>query len=108
MIVGNTTTTTTAMTTAAAITTTTQTEACVHEITGAGFDGGDDITDDQVLWVVGTTDQVKQATEGLDAGWGTSSIHLDNPDIDFHLPQDHDALRKRLAAFQRAVQAGAA
>lgn len=79
--------------------------ACVHEITAAGFDGGDDSTDDRVLWVIGTTEQVRQVTEGLDAGWGTSSIPADDPNIDFNLPKDFDALRRRLAAFQQSAGA---
>ena len=94
------------MTHAVAVTSSTTTDnelVCVHEVTGAGFYGGDDDTDDRVLWVVGTTGQVKQAIEGLGADWGTSSIPMDNPDIDFHLPADVDALRKRLAAFQAAA-----
>lgn len=70
-----------------------------YEITGHGFDGGSDATDDRVFWVkAANRDDVVQAIAGTKA-----AIHgvIDpQADIDFHLPADAGRLKAKLFEFE--------
>lgn len=69
----------------------------VWEFTLPGFDGSTDETDDKVLWISGTFDDLKTAV-GFDFAtrFIEISVEVDDPAIDFHLPRDTDKLLKRL------------
>lgn len=75
------------------------------EITGAGFDGTSDDTDDRVLWVR-MEDQSEKYLAQLAGYYGASLAQelrgIDAADIDFTLPRDEKQLRESLSAFSRA------
>lgn len=70
----------------------------IFEVAGFGFDGGDDETDDRILWVAAFhEEEVAFAIQGLMA-----SHHSDIPlscKPDFYLPEDREQLQKRLTSF---------
>lgn len=85
-------------------------EPKVFEVTGVGFDGDDDRTDDRVLWVRASSyAEVDEATRDLREGWVTvlqAQVAEADEGIDFILPRDLDDLRLRLAGFHNVEEAG--
>jgi len=78
----------------------------VYEITGNGYNGDTDATDDRVLWVIGTGNDVAFAIMGLKAdmqcmapAW-QSELHVAHPDVDFVLPRDILRLRATLMQWE--------
>lgn len=71
------------------------------EITAYGFDGGTDETDDRIIWVTAESEaQVQDAIAGTDADYTPLTLLPPADAVDFHLPEDADALRGRLLQFQ--------
>ncbi|QYW06430.1 hypothetical protein uan_018 [Pseudomonas phage UAntarctica] len=70
------------------------------EITGAGFDGGTDETDERVLWVTADTEaQVQEAVTATGASYTSLGLILSSVDIDYTLPADAVPLRQRLLGW---------
>lgn len=71
----------------------------IFEVTGFGFDGSSDETDDRVFWITAQShDEVKQAVAGTNAGFHDT---IDSEtDIDFHLPADAELLKAKLLEFE--------
>lgn len=70
------------------------------EVTGCGFDGATDETDDRVFWVKALShDEVRAALAGTKAGF--HEIIGSETDIDFHLPVQADLLKGKLLEFEQ-------
>jgi hypothetical protein len=54
----------------------------VFEVTGPGFDGSSDATDDQVFWVAATREELIDAI-GPAVGFSTVLAAADDSDIDY-------------------------
>lgn len=87
-------------------TATTQSQALhVFEVTGAGFDGEDDKTDDRVFWVAATSARIVRDAIGKRTRaefCGRIAVTPDEPGVDFRLPAQKDELR---AALFRCIAA---
>jgi hypothetical protein len=71
------------------------------EVTGAGFDGGADDTDDRVLWVQAESMQVVElAAKGFRARICSLDQHLSSEEIDFKLPEQEGDFKAALTVFQ--------
>ena len=69
-------------------------------MTGAGFDGASDETDDRVFWVVAANQAVvESAVTGLGANVVPLGQSLDPDDLDFFLPEQAHHLQNALKAF---------
>lgn len=70
------------------------------EVTGCGFDGATDETDDRVFWVKALShNEVRAALAGTKAGF--HEIIGSETDIDFHLPVQADLLKGKLLEFEQ-------
>ena len=68
----------------------------IHEVIMAGFDGSSDDTDDLVLWVEGTREDLDRIVVGSGAALGEIVKDADPSDVDYLLPKDADKLTERV------------
>lgn len=68
----------------------------IYEVVLAGFDGGTDATDDLILWVDGTREELDEIVTGSGAAIGEVVKDADPYDIDYVLPKDAGMLSERI------------
>ena len=76
----------------------------VFEVTAAGFNGGSDVTDDHVFWILAASkNDVLAAINGIGVTFHDTPISVPESDVDFRLPQDWLVLRVSLAGVDSLV-----
>ena len=74
----------------------------IFEVTAHGFDGGSDLTDDRVFWVISTSRElVEDCIVGTGAElWGEGIGVLGDEDlVDFRLPSEQIIFKTTLLKF---------
>jgi hypothetical protein len=72
----------------------------LYEILGYGFDGGTDETDDRVIWVSGSIEDVRAVIEGTKARKAETLPDNYSHAIDYRLPEDAEELKARLLSYE--------